>query len=168
MKFRIILVFLAIASLHPDSFAQEKKGRMASRTRLLSEKVITSISVGENIDLVLIQGNREDVSVKMKENTFHLVDLNLDGETLIISPRRSGQGRVAVFITISDLRHLALHGDAFASTRGKLVAGNLQVTIYDNARLQLGAKGKVLVDTPDNYQVLKEQEYILAHAINKS
>lgn len=164
----MILVLATVLLLHAESFGQDKKGRMPSRSTLLSDKVINSINVGENIDLVLIQGKGEDVSVKMKENTFDQVYLEVEGETLFITPRRKGQARVAVFITISDLKRLVLAGDAFAASRGKLAMPAIEVSILENGRLQLGSKGRVTVDTPDNYSVLRQSDYVLAQGISKS
>ena len=168
MKKRILIAFISLFLLQVSGNTQEKakKERRSALATLFADNGISAIKVADNIDLVLIQGNKEDVSVKMPENTFRKLNLAVDGETLSISAKKKfANERIRVFITISNLRELVLYDDAFATTKGKLSMQNLEVKIHDSGRLQLGSTGRVVVDTPDNYQVLKESEYVLAHAI---
>jgi len=169
MKQKFIL-FIASILMMQLAYGQEKKNQSNLYETLYADNGISEISIQGNIDLVLIQGSQDDVSIKVKENTFPQLTLKIDGETLIISPRNVNaiQERIIVYVTINELRRLTLMEDAFATTRGKLSTKYLQVTILDNAKMQLGTKGRVIVDTPDNYQVLKESQYVSAQAIKKS
>jgi hypothetical protein len=171
MKQRLILLIISIALIQTISNAQERLAPSNILMTLYADNGISEIKITDNIDVVLIQGTdeNENVSVKGVENTFSLINLEVQGETLVISPKKELMGiqRAAVFITINELHRLTLLGNSFATSRGKLNSRRLQVTIYDNAKIQLGSKGRIEVDTPDNYQVLREKQYVSASALNK-
>lgn len=168
MKHRIILLILASALLHINAFSQGPKNFELFAT-LHSDYGISEITVSDNIDVILIQGSEEDLRIRAVENTFSRLDMKVEGENLSIAPKKgqlTGE-RVALYITVDNLKHLTLKGNSFATTRGKLTSRNLLVTIHDNAKMQLGSDGKVVVETPDNYQVLKERQYVSAFALTK-
>jgi hypothetical protein len=169
MKQKFIFLIALFSMLQSAVFSQDDKKTQSVFTTLYSDYAISAITVADNIDVVLIQGSEEDVTLRAIVNTFSRLDMNVEGETLVISPKAGllKNERVALFITVSDLKRLTLTGNAFATTRGKLTSKSLLVTIRDNAKLQLGSNGKVVVDTPDNYQVLRERQYVSASAISK-
>ena len=169
MKQKFILALAVICLLSTKTFSQERKKVSPLFTTLYADYTISEISVANNIDIVLIQGSEEDLRMSASENTFNKLYMDVKGATLFLAPKANllNDERVAVFITVSDLKRLNLSGNAFATSRGKLASRNLTVTIEGNAKLQLGSSGNVTVETPDNYQVLKEKQFVQAFALNK-
>jgi len=91
MKKRILIAFISLFLLQVSGNAQKKakKERTSTLATLFADNGISAIKVADNIDLVLIQGNKEDVSVKMLENTFRKVNLTVEGEGLTVTSPHS-------------------------------------------------------------------------------
>jgi hypothetical protein len=160
MKQKITVIVLLFGLLQLNSFAQGQKSRQVPAFPLLIEDDIRSITVSDNIDLVLIQTARENVNVRVHDNAVDKIRIRVEDRGIFLSATKklSKGERLIVYANVNDLENLTLKGNAFAMSRGVLGSHHLHVNIDKGAKVALKSNGTVQVHTDGKYQISKETE----------
>lgn len=160
MKQKFVLLILVIALVQLSGFAQERK-KIPSYLPLVAEDGIASITASENIDVILFQDKPENVRVRVPDNVLNKLRISISGNSLFLSAsKKLSEGeRLTVYVWINELENLTLKGNAFAISTGVLNTRNLHISASSSATVSVKSKGQVWMDSPLNYQLVKENGY---------
>lgn len=162
MKKQFLLFVLLASLVQFTSFAQDtKNARKATLTPLVSEDDIRDLTIGDNIDLVLVQCDepqRVNISTAIQNVSKLRITIAAGGVHLSTAKTVKPGERISVYATVHALENLTLTGNSFAMSRGILESRHLQVNLIDGARVALKSTGRVQVNTSGRYQITKESD----------
>jgi Putative auto-transporter adhesin, head GIN domain len=166
-KFALItLVLITLVTL--NSFAQNPKNQMlASLPLVADENGITSITVSDNVSVILMQDSPENVGAKATTYVISKLSVSLvDGNLFLGTARELAPGeRLTVFVRVNELRDLTLKGNALVVSDGILQSNSLHISAAKEAKLSIKSRGKFWFDAPVSYDVEKEKGYFMVNGM---
>lgn len=173
-KFALIAVVL-ITLLHLNSSAQHTKNQSALQMQnqmmaslpLMAEDGIRSITISDNVSVVLSQTSPDRIGVRATSDAIKKLSVALvDGNLFLGATNKLLPGeRLTVFVRVNELQELVLQGSALVVSQGILQGNALHVSAGKEAKVSLKSTGKVWFDGPVNYQVENEKGYFLVNGL---
>jgi hypothetical protein len=159
MKQKLFLLTVLVVLLQVVSFGQGGVSR--GFLPVVAEEGISSIIVGDNIDVLLIPVGSDLISAKVARGDEDKVEARVFDTHLYLNvTKKLAPGeRLAIFIKVEDINKLVLKGNATAISRGVLNCRNLKIIMDQEGRASLRTSGKIVVDAPRKYEVSKTENY---------
>ena len=163
MKIKQSILFIATLMIFSTPFAQSIDNHTSKFPVIVAESGIKSITVSNNIDLLLINAGSDDIKNTVPQESVDKLKISYVKGNLKLSTRGylAKEERIPVYVYVNDLETLTLTGNAFARSRDILDLSNLKVNIEDEAKVALRSRGKMKVNAPENYRRIEEQRYHL-------
>ena len=158
-----ITLFLATFLFSISANAQNRnkiKGEGSVTTKTLDLKTFTSIGLGISADVVLTQGNRQEVKVKGQQNIIDNIKTEVKGDSWNIEfhDRVSDHKELTIYITMETLEALSIGGSGDISCTNQFknlkdvaisIGGSGNVSLDLNAKdiaVSIGGSGEVSLD----------------------
>lgn len=125
---------------------------------------ITHINVSRSIDLVLVQEDSSEGSVRMNDAASKKVEVSCKGNALNLRAKISwfSMQRLRIYVYVKDLQKISAEGNASVTTEGVLGSRQIAVLIDGNAVVSLRTKGNVEVSGVGDTEVSMAQRKIPA------
>lgn len=163
MKIKQSILLIATMMIFSAPFAQNLDNHTNKVPVIVAESGIRSITVSNNIDLLLINAGSEDIKTTVPQESVDKLRISYSKGNLRVSTKGylPKDERIPVYVYVNSLETLTVTGNAFARSRDILDAYNLRVNIEDEAKVALRSRGKMKVNAPENYRRIEEQRYHL-------
>ncbi|MES2778172.1 MAG: DUF2807 domain-containing protein [Bacteroidota bacterium] len=117
---------------------------------VLASKAVTqsynSIVVRGNVDIILVQGTSNQMTMEGYQSQLENVTLNVHGNTLFVNTTGKEKGKnPVVYIPVSDLRFLTVQGKSTVKTLGYLQAKNTIIELAAECHVELKSTGNISI-----------------------
>ena len=162
MNIKQSILILSSMLIFSASFSQSQTNHSRSPV-IVAESGIKSITISNNIDLLLINAGTEDIKTEVPQSSVEKLNISYADGKLKISTRGflPRDERISVFVYVNELESLTVTGNAFARSKDILNSYNLKVNIEDEAKVAIRSRGKMRVNAPENYRRIEEERYHL-------
>jgi len=163
MKIKQTAILLFSLGLFAIANAQQVEIEITKFPVVIGEAGIKSITVANNIDLLLINARDEEVKTCVPQDKLDKVRVFYSNGSFRVTSKGgvSSDERIPLYVYVTDLQEITLLGNAFVRTQDVLEVSNLKVNIENEGRIALKSTGRVKVNAPDDYHVLNEERYHL-------
>jgi hypothetical protein len=147
-----LFITLIALVLGINSFAQQTEEKRTETRNLSFSSPVTSITLNDGVNLVLIDDVTNDVFVEGRAGFVHSVDIQFEnGQLTISSTNTSEEKPVAVFVSARYLREIVVNGASIVGSYQTLKNNSLNVTINGNCKLMIRTFGVVNVTATADY-----------------
>ena len=140
------LTALVLSSAAFTTFANDTTKK---KTVSAKEMNVNMVVVTGDVDVYLIQSNKEDIKVVPFGDGEVNIDFKKSGAKLLIN--NAGNNRATIYVYLKDLKRIDASNTAKIKTQGNFNLEALQIFLKDDA------KANVKVNTKSLYTVIKDQ-----------
>jgi hypothetical protein len=144
MKKIVLLLFVIASGL--VSFAQEDNRLVISAGQL------KSISLGDNMNVVLISATSSGNELKGMMDVFEKLNVAFHNGSMHVAPGRRFSADEKVYVIVNDLESLTIGQNTKVSTEGFLYSRMLKVYVQDGSLATLRTTGDVKAYSLDNLE----------------
>lgn len=169
MKQKLVLIVFLTILVQAKGFAQryDPKSKVHGSIPMVVEDGIWSITVSDNIDIVLIPDAPDYVRVKASDKVISRLRVSYSEGRLFLEDAKNSKDddRLIVYVWVSNLESLTLKGNSFAISQGILESSDLHVSLANESAISIKSRGKVWFDEPLNHQLIKENGYVVLSSL---
>jgi hypothetical protein len=151
MKPTITAVCLLLCSFCFWGFAQTP---LAAATRIPVTEIFTTLSVDENLDVVLTSGPSDEIWVE--GSTKHL-SVQLTDSHLRLAPLQPYTSPAKIYVPATYLSKIYMNGAGSLSSASLLNSKHLRVILFGEASVAIRSTGRVSVETADEIRFVKNR-----------
>lgn len=146
-------MFIALALfLTSPAFAENKDTVQTKSATWSSASAFTSITVSNNVDVILIEDNSTVIKIQGKDVLVDAIRLEvIKGELKVSSLKQSVRHKVTVFIPVNRLQQITVRGASKISSQGVLNSPKLKVNIAGDCIVHVTTVGAIFVDSDYDY-----------------
>lgn len=146
-------MFTALALfITTQAFAVNKDTAQTKSATWSSASPFTSITVSNDIDIILVEDNSTVIKVQGKDLLVDAIRLEvIKGELKVSSLKQSVRHKVTVLIPVNRLQQLTVRGSSKISSLGVLNSPKLKVNIAGDCIVHVTTIGAIDVDSDYNY-----------------
>lgn len=120
--------------------------------------VVTSVSVSNGINVVLVEDPTGDITVTGEEEFVARVAYKAENGTLtIVSKKGSLKHKVTVTVPVNNLRTLIVNDDASVTNKGWLESNLLTVIMKGNGNVRLANKGEIAFESDEDIDIMVQK-----------
>ncbi|MBN2480540.1 MAG: DUF2807 domain-containing protein [Bacteroidales bacterium] len=130
-----IICLIAFSCTSPVSLS----GQTARTTRDLP--AFASVSLAISADVLISQGDRQQVEIEADENVIDIIETNVNGDDLVIKTEDffwRNMGQVRIYITMPDIKALQVSGSGDITTQTPVNT--------DDIRLNISGSGSIVIE----------------------
>jgi Putative auto-transporter adhesin, head GIN domain len=148
---QIFVTFIALV-LGMSTFAQQTEEKRTETRNVIISSPITSITLNDGVNLVLIDDITNDVFIEGKTGFVHSVDIQFEnGQLTISSTNKTEEKPVAVFVSARYLKEIIVNGTSIVGSYQTLQNNGLNITINGACKLMIRTFGAVNVTATGDY-----------------
>ncbi len=139
-KFNLFLISLILGTtscINAQLSGEKGNGNLVKQDRKIGQ--FTAISAGTGLDVYIIQGDKEAVSVETDENLQDNIITEVRGDKLVVKVEESIRRAKAmsVYITIVDVNKINISSGCDFETKSKIKVQELDITVSSGADAKL-------------------------------
>ncbi len=140
----VALAFLLSSSVNAQFWGEKGNGNVQKQDREIGSFSVISASSG--LDVYVIQGDKESLTVETDENLMEYIITRVKGDELILKVdgniRRST--KMSVYLTLVNVHEINVSSGADFKTRGLINASNLDIRVSSGADAKMEVNAKEL------------------------
>ena len=138
----VALAFLLSGSVNAQFWGEKGNGNVQKQDREI--KSFSVISASSGLDVYVVQGDKESLTVEADENLMEHIITRVKGDELILKVdgniRRAT--KMSVYVTLVNVHEINVSSGADLETRGLINASNLDISVSSgaDAKMEINAK----------------------------
>ncbi|MEO7311687.1 MAG: DUF2807 domain-containing protein [Chitinophagaceae bacterium] len=152
-------LILTATTVSNGNAAEAKTNRYVLASKAVSQSY-NCIEVRGNVDIILVQGTSNLMTLEGYQSQLENVTLNVHGNTLYVNTTGKEKGKnPVVYIPVNDLRFLTVRGNSNVKTLGFLQATNTVIELEAACHVELKSTGKIsIAEYSSNEYVVEKWE----------
>lgn len=152
--FTLAVALLSLAATTKAAPAKEQ----TSSFSIAIPAVVTSVSVSNGINVVLVEDPTGDITVTGEDKFVARVEYKVVNGTLIIrSKKGSLKNKVTVTVPVNNLRTLIVNDNATVTNKGWLESNLLTVIMKGSGNVKLANKGEIAFESDADIDVMVQK-----------
>ncbi len=138
-------LILTATNVSNATAAEVKTNRYVLANKAVSQSY-NNIVVRGNVDIILVQGTSNQMTLEGYQNDLGNVTLNVSGNTLYVNSIAKTKGtKPVVYIPVSDLRFLKVQGNSNVSTLGYLKGTDMVIELASECHVSIKTTANVRI-----------------------